>query len=81
VANHCDGKDTCDTVGLGLARSAKSEAQASTAGFVIGGVGIVGAVALWLTAGRTSSKPLATGFRVLPSVGATSAGVLADGEF
>jgi hypothetical protein len=78
--NHCDASDVCDAEGVELAGDARTSAHVSTAGFVVGGVGIAGAVVLWLTAEMGAPAP-ASGLRVVPALGARSAGMLVGGTF
>lgn len=45
----CTGKDCTDQAGVDLNNEAKSAATISTIGFIVGGVGLAGATALWVT--------------------------------
>jgi hypothetical protein len=75
----------CSPQGGQLIDEGKKAATISTAGFIVGGVGIVGGVVLYLTAG-SGSKNAGAGdakraFAVVPSGGRNSAGVLVQGTF
>jgi hypothetical protein len=75
----------CSPQGGQLIDEAKKAATISTAGFIVGGVGIVGGVVLYLTAG-SGSKNAGAGdakraFAVVPSGGRNSDGVLVQGTF
>jgi hypothetical protein len=63
---------------------ASTFATVSTVGFVVGGVGLVGAAVLWFTAPSGSSAP-ATGSRrgvdVVPMLGAGNSGLIVKGAF
>ncbi len=86
---HCvdqaDGKH-CNATGVALADEASSSSTISTAGFVVGGASIAGAVILLLTA---PSKPKSTGgeqaaavqLRVAPAIADRSALVMLRGSF
>jgi hypothetical protein len=77
---HCDASNACDDRGISLQQDARTMAHVSTAGFVVGGVSVVTAAVLWLTAPSPGGK---TGYlpNVAPVVGAGSGGVVLTGSF
>jgi hypothetical protein len=75
----------CSQRGADLLDEGKKAATLSTVGFIVGGLGIVGGVVLYLTA-DSGSKNAGAGeakstFAVVPSAGRDSVGVLARGTF
>lgn len=89
---HCDAENRCDDAGLSLHRDASTMAHVSTAGFVAGGAGLVGAAVLWLTASpRSAADPGGDDARaarktgilreVTPVVGSTFGGLSISGSF
>jgi hypothetical protein len=63
---------------------ASTFATVSTVGFVVGGVGLVGAAALWFTAPSGSSALVTgsgTGVEVVPMLGAGNGGLIVKGAF
>lgn len=54
---HCDGSACRDQEGVDLRADARSAGNISTIGFIVGGVGLAGGVALWFTAGPTDGAP------------------------
>ena len=54
-AGHCHDGNLCDATGVQLRSEAKSNALGSTVCFVVGGVGLAGGAALWLTSPRAAT--------------------------
>lgn len=75
---NCRTSSLCTQNGLNLTNDAKSAATISTVSFVAGGALAAGGVVLWLTAPSASPQ---TGMRLVPTVGASLAGVSIDGAF
>jgi hypothetical protein len=72
--NHCRAQNKCDAVGVAARDDAKSAALISTIGFIAGGAALIGGTVLYFTAPKRDAKPAA--FRVVPSGGPSSAGLL-----
>jgi hypothetical protein len=53
---HCDGAACRDLVGVDLRSDARSAGNWSTAGFVVGALGLGAGAVLWFTAGSPSSE-------------------------
>jgi serine/threonine-protein kinase len=76
----CQGgaTDKCDATGVSLGGDAKTAATISTVSFVAGGVGLAGALVLWLTApSGAKTEPV----RVTPIAGAGTFGAACTGAF
>jgi hypothetical protein len=72
--NHCRADNKCDAIGVAARDDAKSAALVSTIGFIAGGAALIGGTVLYFTAPRRDAKP--AGFRVVPTGGPSSAGLM-----
>jgi hypothetical protein len=79
---YCDpaNPSACDRHGVELNDEAKSAATIATVGYAAGGALVIGGVVLYLTAPRASA-PGTAGVRVVPVLGAGSAGLGATGAW
>lgn len=81
---HCDPQ-TCDDQGIELRDDARSQANISTAFFIVGGVFLGSGLALWLTAPRASSPTAGAsahrGFTLLPTASPRGGGLGATLRF
>ena len=75
-SGHCHDGNLCDATGVQLRSEAKSNALGSTVFFVVGGVGLAGGAALWLTSPRA-----ATTVGLTPIVTERLAGLQLGGAF
>lgn len=81
---HCTSGDPnrCDGEGLALGKDATTSATVSTAGFVVGGVGLAAGVLLWILAPKSGpSAPSKTGVRVTPVIDQHHLGTMLEGSF
>jgi hypothetical protein len=77
---HCRTETLCDDRGVALVDDAKSAAKLSTAGFIVGGVGLAAGVALFVTS-LGDAEPAAARIVVTPAVGTTGGGLGIQGRF
>lgn len=78
---HC-GTKYCDATGTDDRSSASSKATISTVAFVLGGVGLAGGAALWLTApGTTKEHGAPVAMRLEPHMSASGGGVSLSGSW
>lgn len=77
---HCDAANACDDRGLALHAEAMTMAHVSTAGFVVGGVGLAAATVVWLTAPAMREEKTGQ-LRVAPLVGTRGGGIAITGSF
>lgn len=77
---HCRTETLCDARGVALVEDAKSAAKLSTAGFIVGGVGLAAGVALFVTS-LGDTEPAAARIVVAPAVGTTGGGLAIHGRF
>ncbi|WP_437709271.1 hypothetical protein WMF45_33365 [Sorangium sp. So ce448] len=78
--DHCRTETLCDARGVTLVEDAKSAAKLSTAGFIVGGVGLAAGVALFVTS-LGDTEPAAARIVVAPAVGTTGGGLAIHGRF
>lgn len=81
---HCKGGDParCSPEAVGLQADASRWATLSTVGFAVGGVGLVTAGILWLTAPSSSEPAAKAGVRIVPVVGGEGfGGAVMHGRF
>ncbi len=71
----------CPPESLAQQDDARGLARASTAAFVVGGAGLLGGLALWLSAPAERARPSEARFRAYPLVGLGAAGLQADGAW
>ncbi|HKO49127.1 MAG TPA: hypothetical protein VJV79_15450 [Polyangiaceae bacterium] len=76
-----DGQTGCSEQALALQDQARGYALASTIAFSAGAVGILGGIALWLTAPERPERPRDAQVRLVPMVGIGSGGVQAVGTW
>ncbi|AUX45828.1 hypothetical protein SOCE26_073240 [Sorangium cellulosum] len=77
---HCRTETLCDEQGVALVDDAKGAATLSTAGFVVGGVGIAAGVALFVTS-LSPAPPTAARLVVTPAVDPTGGSLSLQGRF
>jgi hypothetical protein len=77
-SSNCPTSTECDSNGLSLTNTAKSDATVSTVGFIAGGVLVAAGAVLWITA--PSAHPT-TGVRVTPLVGLGTGGLALDAKW
>ncbi len=79
-----EAPEYCDATGVALSEEASDAATVSTVGFAIGGLGLAGAAALWLTAPDAPLGPnrgaASGGLRVVPIASDQVAGLFLVGE-
>jgi serine/threonine-protein kinase len=80
---HCDADlVTCDATGLQLQHDARTTANVANVALAVGGAALIGGVVLFVTApGGAAKAPAASRIKVGPSLGAGSAGLLAEGAW
>jgi len=76
-----EGNSGCSPEALALQDQAHSSALASTIAFGVGAAGIVGGIALWLTAPKAAGEPTEVTVQAAPLLGFGTAGVQAVGRW